>query len=76
MAIMAITTSYPAPPPPTHVELPWHNDPECVGTHLGKRCAAVINWLRCVETEDVEELAGDVPPKLMLEILGRLENLS
>jgi hypothetical protein len=73
IAVMAITTTYPEPPPAKHIELPWHNDPRRVGTGLGKRCAAVVNWLRFVEAEEIVELAGDVPAKLMLEILKRLE---
>ncbi len=76
MAVMAITTSYPEPPPPMHIELPWNHNPRNVGTHLGKRSAAVINWLRFVDVEEVVEFAGDVPPKLLQEILGQLDEFS
>ena len=75
IAVMAITSTFPEPPPPFHVPLPWHPDPKRVGTHLGKRCAAVINWLRFVDPRDIEDFAGDVPPKLLLEILAQLEKL-
>lgn len=72
---MAISTSFPDPPPANHVELPWHNDPRRVATRLPSRSAAVINWLRCVHPDEVTRLAGDVPPALMLDILRRLNEL-
>jgi mRNA-degrading endonuclease toxin of MazEF toxin-antitoxin module len=73
--VMAISTSFPDPPPANHVELPWHNDPRRAVTRLRTRSAAVINWLRSVHPNDVADHAGDVPPALMLEILRRLDEL-
>jgi hypothetical protein len=72
---MAISTSYPTPPPLGHVELPWHNDKKRVSTRLNQRSAAVVNWLRFVHPDEIEELAGDVPPRKMLEILQQLDRL-
>ena len=43
-----------------------------VRTRLNRRSAAVIDWLRMMTAEEVVELAGDVPPTLMIEILERL----
>jgi mRNA-degrading endonuclease toxin of MazEF toxin-antitoxin module len=74
--VMAISTSFPDPPPAYHIELPWHNDPRRVVTRLSSRSAAVVNWLRAVNPNEVTRLAGDVPPQRMLEILRRLDELA
>jgi hypothetical protein len=76
ISVMAISTSYPEPTPTGLVELPWHNDKRRAPTQLTKRSAAVIHWLCFVRHEEVEELAGDVPPQIMLDILKRLEGQS
>lgn len=73
--VMAVSTSYPSPPPALHVELPWHPDRRRVRTRLGKRCAAVIDWLATLLPDQIEEFAGDVPPALMISILERLAEL-
>jgi len=74
-AVVAISTSYPEPPPQNHVELPWHPDRRRVQTRLNKRSAAVLTWLRAVREDEVEDFAGDVPPTLMREIQRRLKEL-
>lgn len=75
LTVMAVSTSYPSPPPPGHIELPWNPDRRKVGTRLAKRCAAVINWLATLTPDQIEEFAGDVPPKLMIKILEQLAEL-
>jgi hypothetical protein len=40
---------------------------------LGKRCAAVVDWMRMISPDDIESFAGDVPPKIMSEILRRID---
>jgi mRNA-degrading endonuclease toxin of MazEF toxin-antitoxin module len=75
LAVMAISTSYPEPTPVGYVELPWHNDKRRVPTRLSRRSAAVVNWLRFVHPDEIEEFAGDVPPTTMLEILKHLDRL-
>jgi hypothetical protein len=75
VAVMAISTSYPEPPPVGYIELPWNNDKRRVPTRLSRRSAAVVHWLRFVHPDEIEELAGDVPPLAMLEILKQLDRL-
>ena len=70
---MAITTTFGEPPPPDHVELPWHRQGHPV-TRLRQRSAAVVSWLATVLPEDVEAYAGEVPPKLLAQILKLLDN--
>lgn len=66
--VVAITTTFPEPPPPGHVPLPWNNDPRRVGTRLSSRCAAVTHWVEMVRPEEVRRVAGEVPKALMEEI--------
>jgi mRNA-degrading endonuclease toxin of MazEF toxin-antitoxin module len=73
LSVMAVSTACPVPAPPGYVELPWHNDPRRTPTRLNKRCAAVLHWLRFVRQDEIAELAGDVPPGTMLDILNRLK---
>jgi mRNA-degrading endonuclease toxin of MazEF toxin-antitoxin module len=71
--VIAVSTSYPDPPPEDHVELPWNADRRRVRTRLNRRCAAVITWLRTITSEDVDDFAGEVPPALMITILQKLK---
>ena len=75
VSVMAISTSFPAPPPVGYVELPWHNDKRRVPTRLSQRSAAVVNWLCSLHPDEIDELAGDVPPRKMIEILEQLDRL-
>jgi len=72
IAVMAISTSYPEPPPPGYIELPWHSDRRRSPTGLPSRCAAVLHWVRFIEQDEIDELAGDVPPRIMIDIHARL----
>ena len=72
LVVMAITTTFKVPPPEDCVELPWHPRGHPV-TRLHKRSAAVIGWYDEIAVADVLGYAGDVPPKIMLDILDRVE---
>ena len=74
LEVMAITTSFPSPALANHIELPWHPQGK-TRTRLRRRSAAVVNWLDEVNTDEILELQGDVPPALMLQILERLDQL-
>jgi hypothetical protein len=69
---MAVSTTFPEPPPKDHVQLPWHPSGR-VMTKLRKRSAAVLSWIVELDIDDIVELHGDVPVKLMLEIFKRLD---
>ena len=74
LVLMAVTTSYPDPPPPNHVELPWHHDRRKASTGLARRSAAVTDWLVTAYADEVDETIGKVPPRLIREILERLSD--
>ena len=73
--LMAITTSFPDPPPEHHVPLPWNPDPRRVRTRLAQRSAAVLTWLSAVSADQVVAVKGDVPAGLMRELQQRLQQL-
>ncbi len=68
--VVAITKTFPDPPPDDHVLLPYAPTGRCV-TRLKERTAAVCSWFDEILETDVEEYAGVVPPTLMLEIVRR-----
>jgi hypothetical protein len=71
LEVMAVTTSFPDPPPADHVELPWH--PRGIAsTRLRRRSAAVLSWITEIRPAHILSFHGDVPPRLMTEILERL----
>jgi mRNA-degrading endonuclease toxin of MazEF toxin-antitoxin module len=63
--LVAVTTTFPDPPPASHVPLPWNSDPRRVATLLARRSAAVVEWLATVRLADILEVKGDVPAKQM-----------
>ena len=73
LAVIAITTTYPDPPPADHVELPWEARRHPV-TRLTKRSAAVVSWFGKVKADEVEPI-GDVPTKQMKMIEAKLAEL-
>ena len=75
LVVMAVTTSFPDPPPDRHVALPWNPDPRRVGTRLACRSAAVVYWLDTVYIDEIEEVKGVVPPRTMAEIQRQLAEL-
>jgi hypothetical protein len=68
--VVAITTTFPDPPPEDHVLLPYDPTGRCV-TRLKQRTAAVCSWFDEINESDIEAYAGVVPPTLMLEIVRR-----
>ena len=71
LVAIAITTTFPDPPPADHIQLPWHPQGR-VMTRLYKRSAAVLSWIVEIEPGDIESLGGDVPAALMIQLLERL----
>lgn len=64
----AVTTTFPQPPPPGYVEIPW--DPTGrAATGLRRRSAAVCSWLVTFEPESVDGVIGKVPAATLLKIL-------
>jgi hypothetical protein len=74
LSVMAITTTFPNPPPPFCVPLPWHPRAHPT-TRLHKRSAAVVNWLASIWTDDIIGFGGDVPAKTLHIIHERLNQL-
>ena len=52
LVVMAITTTFPDPPPERCVPLPWHPRAHPV-TRLRERSAAVVNWIAQIHVSDV-----------------------
>ncbi len=75
VAVAAITTTFPQPPPPNHIPLPW-NPRDIVSTRLRERSAVVLDWQSVIHPEDVVGFGGDVPPKLMLRIEEKLDEMA
>lgn len=75
LVLMAVTTTYPEPPPIEYIELPWNRDRRRVSTGLARRSAAVVTWVDTVYPDEVDSVIGTVPPKTMEEILRHLRML-
>jgi hypothetical protein len=69
---MAVTTTVSDPPPADHVLLPWHPQGR-VMTRLRRRSAAVLSWIVEVEPAEITDFYGDVPARLMTEILKSID---
>jgi mRNA-degrading endonuclease toxin of MazEF toxin-antitoxin module len=76
LLVMAVTTTFPDPPPQWHVQLPWNADPRRVKTRLARRSAAVVNWVDVIAPDDVLDVRGEVPVKVMREIEEQLARLA
>lgn len=72
---MAITTTFPDPPPQDHIELPWDSRGRTL-TKLRRRSAAVLSWIVEIQASDAIEYHSDVPMRLMTRILEALESSS
>lgn len=72
---VAVTTSFPNPPPDSHVELPW-NASGSVQTGLRRRSAAVCEWLVRLRPSDVAKINGVVPHRQLLEIVEKVNRLN
>jgi mRNA-degrading endonuclease toxin of MazEF toxin-antitoxin module len=73
LVIMAITTTFPNPPPSDHIELPWNPDRRRTSTGLARRSAAVVTWLDTVYPDEVDSIIGAVPARMMRTIRLRLK---
>ena len=73
--VAAVTTTFADPPPLDHVELPWNADPRRVSTRLARRSAAVVSWLEVVYSDEVEDVAGDVPSRTMQRVQAALRSI-
>jgi mRNA-degrading endonuclease toxin of MazEF toxin-antitoxin module len=77
LVLMAVTTTFPEPAPADHVELPWNPDRRRTSTGLARRSAAVIDWLDTAYPDEIDEIIGTVPPRLLIDIrrrLGRIDD--
>jgi mRNA-degrading endonuclease toxin of MazEF toxin-antitoxin module len=67
----AISTTFDPSHSKEHVELPWHRSGH-PKTGLNKRSVAVCNWLIEFEEAAIQEFAGVVPGKKLIEILQKV----
>ena len=70
----AIATSFPEPPPYTHIALPWAADGS-VKTGLRRRSAAVCNWLVKLEPGKIEPVKGYLDARRLADVMGRVIQL-
>jgi len=68
MVGVAVTTSFPEPPPPGYVNLPWDSSGRA-GTQLQRRSAAGCGWLVSFHADDIDATAGMIPAATLLSIL-------
>jgi mRNA-degrading endonuclease toxin of MazEF toxin-antitoxin module len=70
--VVAISTQFREAPAEVQVELPWdrRGHPR---TKLKERCAAVCNWMEKVPVAAIQEIAGVVPGRQLLDILTRIK---
>jgi mRNA-degrading endonuclease toxin of MazEF toxin-antitoxin module len=72
--VVAISTQLDEAPAEDQVELPWdrRGHPR---TRLRERCAAVCTWMEKVRVAAIQECAGIVPGRQLLDILARIKPL-
>ncbi len=72
--VVAISSQRQAAPAEDQVELPWdrRGHPR---TGLKERCAAVCTWMEKVSVASIQEYAGIVPGRQLLDILSRIKPL-
>jgi mRNA-degrading endonuclease toxin of MazEF toxin-antitoxin module len=70
--VVDISTQLDEAPTDVQVELPWHRNRH-PRTGLKERCAAVCTWLVKVRVANIQECAGTVPGRQLLEILQRIK---
>jgi mRNA-degrading endonuclease toxin of MazEF toxin-antitoxin module len=69
--VVAITTRLPSPLPKDHVLLPWDAQGKA-RSGLRRRCAAVASWQAEIAAEDLQEVAGLLPPATISEPLDNI----
>lgn len=73
--VVGISTELAQSLPQDHVELPWDRKKH-PKTGLKERCAAVCSWLKEIHAADIQEYAGVVPGKRLVEILQKVDAIS
>ncbi len=70
--VVAISSQLDAAPAEDQVELPWdrRGHPK---TKLKERCAAVCSWMERVSVASIQEYAGIVPGRQLLDIQNRIK---
>lgn len=72
--VVAISTQLDQAPAEVQVELPW--DPRRhPRTKLTQRCAAICTWMEKVRVASIQEYAGTVPGRQLLDILKLIKPL-
>lgn len=66
--VVAATTTFREPLPPSSVKLPWHPR-GAVRTRLRKPTVAVCNWLITIREQDILDFGGIVPADVMMKIV-------
>jgi mRNA-degrading endonuclease toxin of MazEF toxin-antitoxin module len=71
--VVAISTQFDESPASVQVELPWdrRGHPR---TKLKERCAAVCSWIAKVSVANIQEYAGIVPGRQLLDIQTRIKS--
>ena len=75
VVVVAATTKFDTPLPADCVALPWHPTGK-VRTGLRKVTVACCSWLCAIQIEDIDEVGGIVPAKVMLEIIKKVNELA
>lgn len=66
--VAAVTTTFSDPPPDDVVPIPWHPRGHPV-TGLRQRSGVVTSWIVTLTADDVVDLVGDVPSKILAKIV-------
>jgi mRNA-degrading endonuclease toxin of MazEF toxin-antitoxin module len=70
--VVGVSTQRNEAPAEVQAELPW--DPrKHPRTGLRERCAAICTWMKKVKVLSIQEYAGVVPGRQLLEILTRIK---
>ena len=71
---VAISTTFPEPPPAMNVPLPWH-PLGTASTGLRKRSAAILDWVRRMPPTAILHREGYIKSRLLKQIYQLLEQL-
>ena len=74
LEVVAITSRLQQPLPDDHILLPWHPQGH-PRTGLNRKCAAVCRWTARVASSQIQDIAGVVRGKELLEILSKIADL-
>lgn len=65
---VAITTSFPDPPPASSIVLPYSRSKKC-GTGLFEECVAKCDWIVEVSVDDIDHRIGHLPSPHLKKII-------